>query len=95
MAKVKILHVPYKGTAPAGIALLSGEVQLTFSSIPTVLPFVRNGRLRALGIGNAERIPSLAGISDDRGIRPARLRSLRMGRHDRTGEHASRRSSSG
>jgi tripartite-type tricarboxylate transporter receptor subunit TctC len=59
MAKIKILHVPYKGTAPAGIALLAGEVQLTFSSIPTVLPHVRSGRLRALGVGNAERIPSL------------------------------------
>lgn len=60
MAKVKILHVAYKGTGPAGMALLSGEVQLTFSSIPTVLPHVRIGRLRALGIGNAQRIPSLA-----------------------------------
>jgi tripartite-type tricarboxylate transporter receptor subunit TctC len=59
MAKVKILAVPYKGTAPAGIALLSGEVQLTFSSIPTVLPHVRGGRLRALGVGNAQRVPSL------------------------------------
>jgi tripartite-type tricarboxylate transporter receptor subunit TctC len=59
MAKVKILAVPYKGTAPAGIAVLSGEVQLTFSSIPTVLPHVRSGKLRALGVGNAERVPSL------------------------------------
>jgi len=60
MAKVKILSVPYKGTAPAGIALLAGEVQLTFSSIPTVLPHVRAGKLRALGIGNSQRIPSLS-----------------------------------
>jgi tripartite-type tricarboxylate transporter receptor subunit TctC len=59
MAKVKILHVPYKGTAPAVIAVLSGEAQLTYSSIPTILPHVRSGRVRALGIGNAERIPSL------------------------------------
>lgn len=59
MAKVSILHVPYKGTAPAGMALLSGEVQLTFSSIPTVLPHVHSGRLRALGIGNGTRIASL------------------------------------
>jgi tripartite-type tricarboxylate transporter receptor subunit TctC len=59
MAKIRILHVPYKGTAPAGVALLSGEVQLTFSSIPTVLPHVRSGRLRALGVGNVERIASL------------------------------------
>jgi tripartite-type tricarboxylate transporter receptor subunit TctC len=60
MAKVKILSVPYKGTAPAGMALLAGEVQMTFSSIPTVLPHVRAGKLRALGIGNRERIPSLS-----------------------------------
>ena len=59
MAKVQILHVAYKGTGPAGVALLAGEVQLTFSSIPTVLPHVRAGRLRALGVGNLQRIPSM------------------------------------
>ena len=59
MAKVKILHIPYKGTAPAVIAVLAGEAQLTWSSIPTILPHVRSGRVRALGIGNAQRIPSL------------------------------------
>ena len=59
MAKVKILHIPYKGTAPAVIAVLSGEAHLTYSSIPTILPHVRSGRVRALGIGNAQRIPSL------------------------------------
>lgn len=59
MAKVKMIHVPYKGTGPAGMALLAGEVQLTFSSIPTVLPHVRAGKLRALGVGNAERVPLL------------------------------------
>jgi tripartite-type tricarboxylate transporter receptor subunit TctC len=59
MAKTKILHVPYKGTAPAVVAVLSGEAQLTYSSIPSILPHVRSGRVRALGIGNAERISSL------------------------------------
>jgi tripartite-type tricarboxylate transporter receptor subunit TctC len=59
MAKTNILHVPYKGTAPAVVAVLSGEAQLTYSSIPSILPHVRSGRVRALGIGNAERIPSL------------------------------------
>ena len=58
-AKVKILHIPYKGTAPAVIAVLSGEAQLTYSSIPTILPHVRSGRVRALGVGNAQRVPSL------------------------------------
>ena len=59
MAKVKTVHVPYKGTAPAVIAVLSGETMLTWSSIPAILPHVRSGRVRALGVGNAKRIPSL------------------------------------
>jgi tripartite-type tricarboxylate transporter receptor subunit TctC len=59
MGKVKILHVPYKGTAPAVVAVLSGEAQLTWSSIPTILPHVKAGRVRALGVGNAKRVPSL------------------------------------
>jgi tripartite-type tricarboxylate transporter receptor subunit TctC len=59
MAGVKITHVPYKGTAPANIAMMSGETQLTYSSIPSILPHVRIGRVRALGVGNAQRVPSL------------------------------------
>jgi tripartite-type tricarboxylate transporter receptor subunit TctC len=59
MAKVKILHIPYKGTAPAVVAVLSGEAQLTYSSIPTILPHVRAGKVRVLGVGNAQRLQAL------------------------------------
>jgi len=59
MANVSLVHVPYKGTAPAAMALLGGEVALAFSSIPTVLPHVRAGKLRALAVGDAVRVPSL------------------------------------
>ena len=62
MAQVSLLHVPYKGTAPAATALLAGEVSLTFSSIPTVLPHIRAGKMRALGVGNAARLASLPEI---------------------------------
>jgi tripartite-type tricarboxylate transporter receptor subunit TctC len=59
LAKVNIQNIPYKGTAPAVIAVVSGEAHLTYSSIPTILPHVRAGRVRALGVGNAQRVPSL------------------------------------
>ena len=59
MANITLVHIPYKGTAPAATALLAGEVSLAFSSIPTVLPHVRAGRLRALAVGDAARLPSL------------------------------------
>jgi tripartite-type tricarboxylate transporter receptor subunit TctC len=62
LAKLKVLHVPYKGTAPANVALLGGEVHLTFSSIPSILPHVQSGRVRSLGIGNAKRLRSLPDI---------------------------------
>jgi len=59
VGKVNTTGIPYKGTAPSVIAVLSGEAHLTYSSIPTALPHIRSGRLRALGVGNAKRMPSL------------------------------------
>ena len=58
LAKIDMLHIPYKGAGPSTIALLSGEVQLMFASIPPTLAHVRAGKLRALGVGNAKRVPS-------------------------------------
>ena len=59
MAKVQILHIPYKGNAPSVLAVLSGEAHLTHSSIPSILHHARAGRVRALGVASAQRIPSL------------------------------------
>jgi tripartite-type tricarboxylate transporter receptor subunit TctC len=59
VGNVKTVGIPYKGTAPSVIAVLSGEAHLTYSSIPTALPHIRAGKLRALGVGNAKRMPSL------------------------------------
>lgn len=52
-AGVDILHVPYKGTAPALNDVLGGNVPLMFSNLPAVLPHIRSGKLVALGITDA------------------------------------------
>jgi tripartite-type tricarboxylate transporter receptor subunit TctC len=59
MANAKIVHIPYKGMAPAVVSVVSGEGQILYASIPPILPHVRSGRVRALGVGNAKRVPSL------------------------------------
>ena len=58
-AQIDILHVPYKGSAPAVQDLLAGHVQIMFDNLPSVLPLVRSGELRALAVTTAERSPEL------------------------------------
>jgi len=57
MAGVSVTHVPYKGTALAMPDLVSGKIDVLFDSLPTGLPFVRDGRLRALAVTSARRSP--------------------------------------
>ena len=67
MARIEIVHVPYKGIAPALIALLSGEVQFSSGSPTSTLPFIKEGRLRALAVTSAGRsafVPDLPSISE-------------------------------
>ena len=59
---VKLQHVPYKGTGPAAQALLSGEVQVGFNNVQTLLPFVKDGKLKPLGVAEPKRIPELPDI---------------------------------
>jgi tripartite-type tricarboxylate transporter receptor subunit TctC len=56
-AGIDIVHVPYKGTADAIPATLGGQVQLTYSGIPSAMPHVKSGRLKALAIGGVRRSP--------------------------------------
>ncbi|MDR1890071.1 MAG: tripartite tricarboxylate transporter substrate binding protein [Zoogloeaceae bacterium] len=59
---VDILHVPYKGSAPAITALLGGEVDLAFDTLTVLSPQVRAGKVKALAITSAERSPLLPDI---------------------------------
>jgi len=55
MAKVDVIHVPYKGGGPAVADLLGGQVQMMFATLPTVLEHVRAGRLRGIAVTGAQR----------------------------------------
>lgn len=57
MAGVDMLHIPYKGSAPAVADLLAGHVNIMFENIPAVAQLIRNGKLRPLGVTGAKRSP--------------------------------------
>ncbi len=62
MAGINLTHVPYKGTAPALTDLLGGQVSLMFTSMATVLPHVRAGRVKGIAVGSAKRSPAVPEI---------------------------------
>ncbi len=61
-AGLNITHVPYKGTSPALIDLLANQVQIMFSTMPTMVPHVKSGKLRALGVSSKTRAEALPDV---------------------------------
>jgi len=61
-AGVELQHIPYKGTGPALNDLLGGQVSMSFTDVLTALPYVKAGRLRALGVTTAERSQALPDV---------------------------------
>jgi tripartite-type tricarboxylate transporter receptor subunit TctC len=61
-AKLDILHIPYKGGAPNATAIVSNEVPMSVSLLPTIEGFVKTGQVRALAISSAERHPLLPNV---------------------------------
>lgn len=70
MAKIKLVHVPYKGGGPAQIGLMSGEVQVMLPGFQPAFPFVKSGRMRALAVSTKERSPVLPDLPtiDEAGV---------------------------
>jgi tripartite-type tricarboxylate transporter receptor subunit TctC len=62
MTGVKVMHVPYKGSAPAMTDLLGGQIPLLFDNISASVPHVKAGKIRALGVTTAVRSPSLPDV---------------------------------
>jgi len=67
LAKVDMRHVPYKGSGPAAIAVIAGEVQLMITNVLTVLPHIQSGKMKAIAVTSRERsgaLPQLPTIAE-------------------------------
>lgn len=53
----QMLHVPYKGTGPLALGIIGGEVQIEFNNVATLLPYVKDGKLKALAVAEPKRMP--------------------------------------
>src|SRR6185503_14107563 len=71
MAKIKSVHIPYKGTGPAITDTMSGQTQFLFGSIAAVMPIVKQGRLRGIAVTTAKRLPALPDVPtlDESGVK--------------------------
>ncbi|HZE11872.1 MAG TPA: tripartite tricarboxylate transporter substrate binding protein [Burkholderiales bacterium] len=61
-AKIDVVHVPYKGAAPAVSDLLGGQVKMGIFDVPVVLPHIKSGKFKALAVTSAKRAPSLPDV---------------------------------
>ena len=62
MADVKLVHVPYKGASPAMIDQISGQIDIAFSTALAALPFVQQGKVRAIAVSTKDRFPPLPNL---------------------------------
>ena len=66
-ANIKLIHVPYKGISPALTDVVGGQVTMMFAPLSTALPFIKSGKLNALGVASARRsaaMPDLPTIAE-------------------------------
>jgi len=63
LAGVDLVHIPYKGAAPALTELVAGQVQVMFTGVSATLPFIRGGKLKGLGVTGEKRVPVLPDVA--------------------------------
>ncbi len=71
MANINIVHVPYKGNAPALTDTMAGHVEMMFSGVPALIPHIQSGRLRAIAIGSLKRFAAIPEVPtfDESGVK--------------------------
>jgi tripartite-type tricarboxylate transporter receptor subunit TctC len=71
MTGINIVHVPYKGNAPALTDTVGGHVEMIFSGVPALVPHIQSGRLRAIAIGSLKRFPAIPSVPtfDESGVK--------------------------
>ena len=71
MAKINIMHIPYKGNTPALTDTLAGNVEMMFSGVPVLIPHLQSGRLRAVAIGSLKRFSAIPEVPtfDESGLK--------------------------
>ena len=71
MANINIVHVPYKGNAPAITDTVGGHIEMMFSGVPAVVPHIQSGRLRAIAIGSLKRFTAIPEVPtfDESGVK--------------------------
>ncbi len=71
MAGINIVHVPYKGNAPAITDTVGGHIEMMFSGVPAIVPHIQSGRLRAIAIGSLKRFTAIPEVPtfDESGVK--------------------------
>ena len=89
-AKVNLVHVPYKGAAPALQDVIAGHVQMMFATASSVVSHIQDGKVRALAVTTLKRTALLPDLPTDRRTRPQGLRRHHLARPRRAGQDAAR-----
>ena len=87
-AKIDIVHVPYRGAAPAINDLLGQQVQMTFLDLPAILPHIRSGTLKPIALGTTARAPTAPDVPTTVEVGMPDLMNRELVRHDRAGGNA-------